>query len=237
MAASRSLSSSHTVVQSPVIAAPVPTRRFPTPLTARAEAGSSLGSDSGSAASGSAAAAEPALGSGVAEAKGRAGVEDDKQLALFEALRKRQVESFNQQEEVARQLRIQAERDEVARLGWKRAAKKLLGRLRGSQWDPLPGADVDFADFWALLQMGRVKFVNYGDNGRFVEVILPHPAKDLGLEVKRGEGARRKGKETERPAAPKAAEGAAAGVGAEGEEAGEEAEAVGHMGLPDQVTL
>ncbi|CAI5491258.1 unnamed protein product [Closterium sp. Naga37s-1] len=159
-------------------------------------------------------------------------MEDDKQLAFFEALRKRQVESFNQQEEVARQLRIQAERDEVARIGWKRAAKKLLGRLRGSQWDPLPGADVDFADFWALLQMGRVKFVNYGDNGRFVEVILPHPAKDLGLEVTRGEGARKKGNQAARQAAPKAAEGAAAGEA--GEVAGEEAEAVGHMGLPDQ---
>ncbi|CAI7802066.1 unnamed protein product, partial [Closterium sp. NIES-53] len=195
-------------------------------LTARAEAGSTSGSGSGSAA-----AAEPALGSGVAEAKGRAVMEDDKQLALFEALRKRQLESFNQEEEVVRQLRIQAERDEVARIGWKRAVKKLLGRLRGSQWDPLPGADVDFADFWALLQMGRVKFVNYGDNGRFVEVILPHPAKDLGLEVKRGEWARRKGKEAERQAAKKAAEGAAGG--AEGEEAGEEV--VGHMGLPEQV--
>ncbi|CAI5951476.1 unnamed protein product [Closterium sp. NIES-65] len=217
MAASRSLSVSHIVVQSPVIAAPVPSRRFPTPFNAKPT--TSCGACS-------AAAAEPALG--VAEAKGRAGVEDDKQLAFFEALRKRQVESFNQQEEVARQLRIQAERDEVARIGWKRAAKKLLGRLRGSQWDPLPGADVDFADFWALLQMGRVKFVNYGDNGRFVEVILPHPAKDLGLEVQRGDGARKKGNQAARQAAPKAAEEAAAGEA--GEVAGEEAEAVGHMG-------
>ncbi|CAI5515921.1 unnamed protein product [Closterium sp. Naga37s-1] len=268
----------------------------------------------------------------------------------LQALRKRQVESFNQQEEVARQLRIQAERDEVARIGWKRAAKKLLGRLRGSQWDPLPGADVDFADFWALLQMGRVKFVNYGDNGRFVEGglggrlnfgldgriedsgflgaaadgegedsppptlprtlglevkrgdvggkkggaamsvwqasriesipclpvfpplsphppvilphppcqgpwaggeagrwceeegVLPHPAKDLGLEVKRGDGARRK-----RCDSPASCQGPGAGGlkgvvgrkgwwgGADGEEAGEEAGAVGHMGLPDQV--
>ncbi|GJP46786.1 hypothetical protein CLOM_g6029, partial [Closterium sp. NIES-68] len=193
-------------------------------LAARADAGSG----SGSADSSSAAGAEPVLGSGAAEAKGKAGVEDDKQMAFFEAIRKRQTEIFNQDEEVVRQLRIQAERDEVARIGWKRTAKKLLGRLRGSQWDPLPGADVDFADFWALLQMGRVKFVNYGDNGRLIEVILPHPAKDLGLEVKRGDGGRMKGKQAGQQAALEGAEEAAG-------EAATEAEAVGLMGLPEQV--
>ena len=64
---------------------------------------------------------------------------------------------------------MQEERDEEIKMMAKKAVTKVLGKLKGTQWDPLPGPDIDYSDLRKLLDKGVVRFARYGDYGRHVE--------------------------------------------------------------------
>eukprot|EP00271_Cylindrocystis_brebissonii_P018513 TRINITY_DN5283_c0_g1_i1.p1 TRINITY_DN5283_c0_g1~~TRINITY_DN5283_c0_g1_i1.p1 ORF type:complete len:900 (+),score=206.31 TRINITY_DN5283_c0_g1_i1:478-3177(+) len=79
----------------------------------------------------------------------------------------------------ARQFENEAEQQ----VQWQRRTLLLQGKLKGSQWDPLEGQPIPFSSFWKLALEKRVEFMEYGEHGQCVAVIMPWNAEEVGVKV------------------------------------------------------
>ena len=80
-----------------------------------------------------------------------------------------EVENEERQEEIRRKVEMQDERDEEIKMMAKKTVTKVLGKLKGTQWDPLPGPEIEYSDLRKLLDKGVVRYARYGDYGKHVE--------------------------------------------------------------------
>lgn len=93
---------------------------------------------------------------------------------FFEKVREAEKERVEELDELERRVRIQFEREHVLATSWSKPLLKLQGKLKGTVWDPEPSHDIPFSEFQKLLEKHRVRYMEYGNLGQSVAVVLPY---------------------------------------------------------------
>ncbi|CAM6071688.1 unnamed protein product [Sphagnum tenellum] len=98
----------------------------------------------------------------------------EEQAELFAKIGASEKKRVTDMEELGRLAEVQMERSFVQQTMWMKILRKLQGELRGTMWDPFPAEDITYAAFLQLLEAKKVQFLDYGEFGRYLAVILPY---------------------------------------------------------------
>eukprot|EP01018_Ginkgo_biloba_P019829 Gb_35906 [translate_table: standard] len=93
---------------------------------------------------------------------------------FFEKVKAAEHERVKESDRLIRKANIQLEREHIMAEEWAKPLQKLQGKLKGTPWDPEPSHDIPFSEFWKLLEKKRVRYMEYGDLGQSVAVVLPY---------------------------------------------------------------
>ncbi|XP_057847495.2 probable inactive ATP-dependent zinc metalloprotease FTSHI 4, chloroplastic isoform X2 [Cryptomeria japonica] len=93
---------------------------------------------------------------------------------VFEKLREEEKQRVEELDEIERKANLQFEREYVMASSWGKKLLKLQGKLKGTPCDPENSHDISFSEFGKLLDKKQVNYMEYGDLGQSVAVILPH---------------------------------------------------------------
>lgn len=93
---------------------------------------------------------------------------------VFEKLRKEEKQRVEELDEIERKANLQFEREYVMASSWGKEFLKLQGKLKGTPCDPQTSYDISFSEFLVLLDEKRVNYMEYGDLGQSVAVVLPY---------------------------------------------------------------
>ncbi|KAG0618573.1 hypothetical protein M758_4G074600 [Ceratodon purpureus] len=99
---------------------------------------------------------------------------EEKTAEALETIQQSEIKRLDEENEIERQGEIQAEREMIQNTMISKNIMKFQGRLKGSPWDPLPGEDIPYSVFMQLLEEKRVQYVDYGEFGQYVAVIMPY---------------------------------------------------------------
>lgn len=113
-----------------------------------------------------------------ANATKKANVVDEEAKArardFFEKVREAERKRVEELNELERKGRIQFEREHILATSWSKPLLKLQGKLKGTAWDPEPSHDIPYSEFQKLLEKHRVRYMEYGNLGQSVAVVLPY---------------------------------------------------------------
>lgn len=99
---------------------------------------------------------------------------EEKSAEVLETIRQSEIKRLDEENELERQGEIQAEREMIQNTMIQKNILKFQGKLKGSPWDPLPGDDIPYSAFMQLLEDKRIQYVDYGEFGQYLAVILPY---------------------------------------------------------------
>lgn len=102
---------------------------------------------------------------------------------VLETIRQSEIRRLTEEHELERQAEIQAERDMIQNTMWSKSILKFQGKLKGTPCDPLPGEDIPYSVLMQLLEEKRVQYVDYGEFGQYVAVILPHEKEETNQQT------------------------------------------------------
>lgn len=111
--------------------------------------------------------------------KEKSGSKDEEQARkFFEILREKERERMSCLKKDKMRAEQQHGLEVIQANEWAKYLMKLQGKAKGTFWDPKPAPKISFSDFLKLLQAKRVQYMEYGNEGEDVAVILPYTSDD-----------------------------------------------------------